>query len=55
MTPEEVLRAAEGIADTLSSIDAGSLDATPTECAYLSGALHALRAALGEADARFSI
>lgn len=55
MTPEEVHRAAEGIADTLASIDAGSLDATPTERAYLAGALHALRATLGEADARFSI
>jgi hypothetical protein len=55
MTPEELRRAAEGITDTLASIDAGTLDATATERAYLTGALHALRAALGEADARFPV
>jgi hypothetical protein len=53
MSAEEISRAAEGIADTLTSIEAGTLDATPAQRAYLAGALHALRAVLGQAEPRF--
>jgi ABC-type sugar transport system substrate-binding protein len=55
MTPEELVLVADGITDTLASIDAGALDATPVQRAYLAGALHALRVMLGESDASFSI
>ncbi len=50
MTPEQIRRLADGLADTLSSIDADALDATPVEKAYLAGAHHALRTALDEAS-----
>lgn len=48
MTPDEIRRAADGLAETLASVDAGTLDATPVQRAYMAGALHALRAALGD-------
>lgn len=54
MTPEEIRRAAAGIASTLASIDEGLLQSTAIERAFLAGALHALRAVLGEADVDFT-
>lgn len=54
MTQDEIGRAAEGLADTMASIDAGTLEATPAQRAYLAGALHALRAVLGEDEPSFS-
>lgn len=53
MSAEEISRAAEGIADTLTSIDSRKLDATPSQRAFLAGALCALRAVLGQAELRF--
>lgn len=50
MNPDEIRRAADGMAETLASLDAGTLDATPAQRAYIAGALHALRAVLGEAE-----
>ena len=44
----DVAAAAAGLADTLASIEAGELEATSTQQAYIAGALHALRAVLGE-------
>lgn len=48
---ESIERTAEGIADTLASIDADQLDATPVERAFLAGSLHALRGVLEVSDA----
>ena len=53
MSAEEISRTAEGIADTLTSIDSRKLDATPSQRAFLAGALYALRAVLGQAEPRF--
>lgn len=53
MTPVEISRAAEAIVETLASIDAGTLDATPAQRAFLVGALHALRAVLGLVEPTF--
>lgn len=50
MTEHEIRAAADGIRDTLATIEAGSLEATHTQRAYLAGAEHALRAALGEVE-----
>lgn len=52
MTPDEIRSAADGLADTLSSIESGTLDATDTQRAYLAGSLHAFQAVLGEAEPR---
>ena len=46
----EIAHAAAGLTETLASIDAGTLEATPAQRAYLAGALHALRAVLGDAE-----
>lgn len=53
MSAKEISRVAESIADTLTAIDAGTLDATPVQRAHLAGALYALRAVLGQAELRF--
>lgn len=50
VTPEEIQRAAEGLADTLASIEAGALDVSPAQGAYLAGAHHALRAVLDDIE-----
>lgn len=46
----DVAVTAAGLADILASIESGELAATATQQAYISGALHALRAVLGEVD-----
>lgn len=53
MRPDDIRDAADGLADTLASIESGTLDATDSQRAYLTGAHHALRAVLGEAEPRF--
>jgi len=53
MDSDDTRRAADGLAEILASIEAGKLDTTPAERAYLAGALHALRAVLGEASPDF--
>jgi ABC-type sugar transport system substrate-binding protein len=50
VTPDEIRRAADGLAETLAAVEAGTLDATPQQRAYMAGALHALRAVLGDVD-----
>lgn len=50
MKPDEIRTAADGLADTLASIESGTLDATDAQRAYLAGSLHALRAVLGEEE-----
>jgi hypothetical protein len=47
MDHHDIERAAAGLADTLASIERGELEATPTERAYLVGALDALRGVVG--------
>jgi hypothetical protein len=54
MTPDEIRTAADGLADTLASIESGTLDATDAQRAYLTGSLHALRSVLGEEEPRFA-
>lgn len=44
MTRDEIDAAASALADVLVSIEAGSLDASAEQRAYLAGALDALRA-----------
>lgn len=53
MSAEEISQAAAGIEDTLAGIDAGRLMASPSQRAFLAGALYALRAVLGQARQRF--
>lgn len=48
LEPEEARTAREGIADTLTSIDRGDLDATKAQRAYLAGVRDAIAA--GEPD-----
>jgi hypothetical protein len=55
MTEQEIRAAADGIRDTLSTIDAGSLEATSVQRAFLAGAEHALRAVLGEVELESSL
>jgi hypothetical protein len=43
MDQEQIKQAAESMAAIRAEIDAGRLDATRTEDAYIQGALHALR------------
>lgn len=50
MDHDEITAALAGIEDTLASMEAGRLEATTAERAYLAGAAHAFRAALGEAQ-----
>lgn len=50
MEHDDIAKAAAGLADTLASIEAETLEATPAQRAYMAGALHALRAVLGEVE-----
>lgn len=53
MSPDEIRAAADGLTDTLASIESGTLDATDAQRAYLQGARHAFRAVLGDAELQF--
>lgn len=48
MDPETISRSADGIATVLDDIEAGRLDASADQRAYLSGALATLRALLND-------
>lgn len=52
MNRADIERAADGIADTLASIERGTLESTPTQTAYLTGAHEAFQAALGKVEWR---
>lgn len=46
MTVDQMRQTADSLSEVLSQIDAGMLEATPGERAFLVGAAHAMRAAL---------
>lgn len=48
MTPEEVRDAIEGLEATLRLIDAGEIDSTPVQRAYIAGTVNGLRASDGD-------
>lgn len=52
LSEDDIRRTAGGIADTLASIDAGALDATQSQRAFLAGSLDALRLVLDEVEVR---
>lgn len=50
MDPHEIRSLADGLVDTLASIDSGTLEATDSQRAFLAGALHALQALLSDSQ-----
>ncbi|MEO8261818.1 MAG: hypothetical protein ABI566_04545 [Pseudolysinimonas sp.] len=55
MNHDDIVKAADGLTDSLAEIDNGELQATPTQRAYIAGAEHALRAVLGEEELDVSL